>query len=84
MRRYIDEYLETPDREWLSPNFSEIKEKVLGMHRDGACADTIVKHLQDWMYIFDDEEEENWEREVVENIIAGKPVVNRWTKAEFE
>ena len=84
MRRYIDEYLETPDREWLSPNFSEIKEKVLEMHMDGAGVDTIVKYLQDWMYIFDDEEEENWEREVVENIIEGKPVVNRWTKAEFE
>ena len=84
MRRYIDEYLETPDREWLSPNFSEIKEKVLEMHGDGAGVDTIVKHLQDWMYIFEDEEEEKWEREVVENIIVGKPVVNRWTKAEFE
>ena len=84
MRRYIDEYLETPDREWLSPNFSEIKEKVLEMHGDGAGVDTIVKYLQDWMYIFEDEEEEKWEREVVENIIVGKPVVNRWTKAEFE
>ena len=83
MRRYIDEYLETPDCEWLSPNFSEIKEKVLEMHRNGAGVDTIVKHLQDWMYIFYDDEEEKWEREVVENIIAGKPVVNRWTKVEF-
>lgn len=36
------------------------------------------------MYIFTDEEETAWETEVVENIINGKPVINRFSKIEFK
>ena len=83
MRRYIDEYYELPDEQWLSPSPEEIKETVLKLHDNGESNDQIVKYLQEWMYIFTDEEEYAWEMEVVENIIAGKPVINRWTKEEF-
>ena len=83
MRRYIDEFYETPDREWLSPSPKEIKEEVLKRHNNGESVEEIVKFLQEWMYIFRDEEETVWELEVVNNIINGKAVVNRWTNIKF-
>lgn len=83
MRRYIDEFYEIPERQWLSPNPDEIKQIVLEKHNAGISIEDIVKHLQELMYIFVDEEETTWETEVVENIISGKPVLNRFTNIEF-
>ena len=83
MRRYIDEFYEVPERQWLSPNPDEIKQIVLEKHNAGISVEDIVKHLQELMYIFLDEEETAWETEVVENIINGKPVLNRFTNIEF-
>lgn len=83
MRRYIDEFYEIPERQWLSPNPDEIKQIVLEKHKAGISVEDIVKHLQKLMYIFLDEEETIWETKVVENIISGKPVLNRFTNIEF-
>ena len=84
MRRYIDEFYEIPERQWLSPNPDEIKQIVLKKHNAGISVEDIVRHLQDRMYIFTDEEETAWETEVVESIISGKPVINRFSKIEFK
>ena len=84
MRRYIDEYYEIPERQWLSPNPDEIKQIVLEKHNAGISVENIVRHLQDIMYIFTDEEETAWETEVVEKIISGKPVINRFSQIEFK
>lgn len=82
MRRYIDEYYEIPEEQWLtSPE--EIKKFVLEKHNAGLSVSEIVKELQDFIYIFKDEEETKWETEVVQNIIDGKPVLNRWTGIKF-
>ena len=83
MRRYIDEFYEIPERQWLSPNPDEIKQIVLEKHNAGISVEDIVKHLQKLMYIFVDEEETIWETEVVKNIISGKPVLNRFTNINF-
>ena len=83
MRRYIDEYYETEDRQWLSPSPEEIKEEVLRRNKNGESVEDIVEYLQEWMYIFNDDDETKWEKEVVKNIIEGKPVINRWTNFKF-
>ena len=84
MRRYIDEYYEIPEKQWLSPNPDEIKQIVLGKHNAGISVEDIVRHLQKVMYIFTDEEETAWETEVVESIISGKAVINRFSNEEFK
>lgn len=84
MRRFIDEYYEPKKRQWLSPSPDGIKEEVLKFHSKGVTNENIVKYLQEWLYIFTDEEETTWELQVVENIINGKPIVNRFTKNEFK
>ena len=84
MRRYIDEYYEISEEQWLSPTPKEIKNIVLEHHKNGESVEEIVKYLQDYMYIFTDKEETYWETEVVKNIIDGKPVINRWTNIEFK
>ena len=84
MRRYIDEYYEVPEEQWLSPSPEEIKEEVLRRNKNSESIEDIVKYLQEWMYIFNDDEETEWEKEVVKNIIEGKPVKNRWTNHFFQ
>lgn len=83
MRRYIDEYLETPEREWLTTNFKGIKNKVFEYHKNGMTVDEIVKQLQEDMYIFRDEEETKWETEVVYHILEGQSIKNRFTGVTF-
>lgn len=83
MRRYIDEYYEPEDEQWLSPSPEEIKEEVLRRNKNGESVEDIVEYLQEWMYIFNDDDETKWEKEVVKNIIEGKPVINRWTNFKF-
>ena len=83
MRRFIDEYYETPDEQWLTIGPQEIKNFVLEKHNEGLFVSEIVKELQEFLYIFRDEEETQWETKVVQNIIDGKPIINRWTGINF-
>lgn len=83
MRRFIDEYYELPEEQWLGPNPESIKEMVLQQYKLGKTIDEIVKYLQTELYIFIDEKETKWETEVVQNIIDSKPVLNRWTGIKF-
>lgn len=79
MRRFIDEYLEPPVRQFLELNFVGVRNKVLDYFDNGLTIDEIVKRLQEDMYLFTDEKETEWEREVVTNILEGKQVTNRFT-----
>jgi len=83
MRRYIDEYFELENKTNLTPNFGEIKLIILNLHKEGKSINDIVKHLQEILYIFTDEDETLWEAKIVKNIIEGKPVINRMTKVQF-
>lgn len=76
MRAYIEEYF---DKSHFIYDFNDIKNRVLQLHKDGKSIDEIVKHLQEWIYIFTDKEETEWEKKVVENIINGNKVINRFT-----
>ena len=42
MRRYIDEYYEIPERQWLWPNPDEIKRIVLEKHNAGISVEDIT------------------------------------------
>ena len=83
MRRFIDEFLEPEERQWLVPNFEGIKNKVFDYFDNGLKSEEIVKRLQKDMYIFTDEEEFDWELEVVNNILENKPITNRFTGITF-
>lgn len=83
MRRFIDEFLEPEERQWLVPNFEGIKNKVFDYFDNGLKPEEIVKQLQKDMYIFTDEQEFDWELEVVNNILENKPVINRFTGITF-
>ena len=82
MRLYIDEYLDSNSR--LIYSYNEIKDRVLQLHSEGKPEEEIVRYLQEWLYIFDDEEEFEWEKEVVKNIINGKEIKNRFTHEIFK
>ena len=71
------------ERQWLVPNFEGIKNKVLVYFDNGLKPEEIVKQLQKDMYIFTDEQEFDWELEVVNNILENKPVTNRFTGIIF-
>ena len=82
MRLYIDEYLDSNSR--LIYSYDDIKNKILQLHNEGKPEEEIVRYLQEWLYIFDDEEEIEWERKVVSNIISGKEIKNRFTHEIFK
>ena len=82
MRKYIDEYLDS-NSQWIY-SFDDNKNKVLQLHNTGKSEIEIVKYLQDWLYLFDDEEELEWEKEVVRNIINGEIIKNRFTREIFK
>ena len=82
MRKYIDEYLDS-DSQWIY-SFDDIKNKVLQLHNIGESEIKIVEYLQDWLYLFDDGEEVEWEKEVVRNIINGEIIKNRFTREIFK
>ena len=82
MRKYIDEYLDS-NSQWIY-SFDDIKNKVLQLHNTGISEFEIVEYLQDWLYLFDDEEELEWEKEVVRNIINGEIIKNRFTREIFK
>ena len=82
MRKYIDEYLDS-NSQWIY-SFDDIKNKVLQLHGEGKSEIEIVEYLQDWLYLFLDEEEHEWEKEVVNNIINGIEIKNRFTHEMFK
>lgn len=84
MRRYINEYFETPEEQTLKPSHEELKEIIIHKHNEGMTTNEIVKYLQDSLHLFNDETETEYEKEVVENIINNRPIRNRWTNIEFK
>ncbi len=82
MRKYIDEYLDS-NSQWIY-SYNDIKDKVLQLHEENKSEIEIVKYLQDWLYLFDDEEELEWEKEVVRNIINGKETKNRFVHETYK
>lgn len=55
MKRYIDEYFSETSH--LNPKSEEIVFKIFQMSNDKKSPGEIAKYLQDWLYLFDDEEE---------------------------
>lgn len=84
MRRFIDEYFELPEEQWLIPTFESIKKDVLEHHEQGMKIEEIVKYLQERYYVFTDDEETEHITTVVEKMICGMPVKNRFTGVEFK
>ena len=82
MRLYIDEYLDSNSR-WIY-SYNDIKEKVIQLHGENKSVDEIVRYLQNWLYLFLDEEEHEWEKGVVNNIINGIEIKNRFTHEIFK
>jgi hypothetical protein len=82
MRKYIDEYLDS-NSQWIY-SYNDIKDKVLQLYEEGKSETEIVKYLQEWLYLFDDEEELEWEKEVVRNIINGKEIKNRFVHETYK
>lgn len=83
MRRFIDEYLEPKEEQWLVPNFQGITNRIFDYFENGLSPGEIVKRLQEDLYIFTDEKETEWETEVVCKILEGQPVTNRYTGEVF-
>jgi hypothetical protein len=79
MRYYIDEYFGDD----LIHNFNDIKGVVLQKHNDGCAVHEIIDFLIEWLYIFKDDVEKKWYEEVVNNIIDGKPIKNRYTNEVY-
>lgn len=84
MKRYIDEYFEVRGKETLTSNFSDIKNLILEYHNNGMPIMHIVEHLQEKYYLFTDKEETDYLLLVINKIINGEPVQNRFTKVIFE
>lgn len=82
MRKYIDEYLDS-NSQWIY-SYNDIKDKVLQLHGEGKTEVEIIEYLQEWLYLFLDEEEFEWEKEVVSNIINGKEIKNRFTHEVYK
>ena len=78
MRRYIDEYLEPPNRQWLIHTFESIKSEAKDLHfNQKKTIDEIVEY-------FRDDEERAWEKKVIEDMINDREVTNRFTKITFK
>ena len=84
MIKYIYEYLEPPERQFLVTDFTGIRNKVFDYFDNGLTIDEIVERLHEDLYIFTDEEETEWEKKVVTNILEGKPITNRFTDITFD
>lgn len=82
MRKYIDEYLDS-NSQWIY-SYNDIKDKVLQLHEEDKSETEIVRYLQEWLCLFDDEEELEWEKEVVRNIINGKEIKNRFVHETYK
>ena len=84
MRRYIDEYFVLPGKETLNYTFEDIKKIILENHQHGMPLMHIVEYLQEKLYVFEDQEETNYLKDIIQKIINGEPVQNRWTKVKFQ
>jgi ribosomal protein S17E len=49
------------------------------LHADGKSVENISRELEEKHYIFNDDEEHQWNMKVVDNIINNCPVKNRFT-----
>lgn len=85
MRRYIDEYLEPPNRQWLIHTFESIKSEAKDLHfNQKKTIDEVVEYFIEKLYIFRDDEERAWEKKVIEDMINDREVTNRFTKITFK
>ena len=79
MRLYIDEFIEPKEEgHWKSP-FEDMVIEILKLHADGKSVEDISRELEENHYIFNDDEEHQWNIKVVDNIINNRPVKNRFT-----
>lgn len=84
MRRFIDEYFEVPEKQWLIHNYDSIKKDVLEHHAHGMKVEEIVEYLQERYYLFIDDAETEHITSVVKKMIYGMPVKNKFTGVEFK
>lgn len=84
MRRFIDEYFETSEEQWLIPTFDSIKKDVLKHHEQGMKVEEIVEYLQERYYLFTEDAETEHITSVVKKMIYGIPVKNKFTGVEFK
>jgi len=84
IKRYIDDFFEKSEDSTLPYDFETLKNEILSLHKAGKDAKEIVEYLQEKLYIYDDKEETDWEIKVVNSLIQGKPVINRWTRIVFK
>jgi len=83
MRLYIDEFIEPKERMQWNPPFEDMITEVLMLHADGKSVEDISRELEEKHYIFDDDEEHQWNMKVVDDIINNRPVKNRFTGYVF-
>lgn len=79
MRLYIDEFIEPKEKRHLNPSFEDMVMDVRKLHADGKSVEDISIELEEKHYIFNDDEEHQWNLKVVDNIINNRPVKNRFT-----
>lgn len=84
MRRFIDEYFELSENQWLIPNYDSIKKDVQEHHEHGMKVEKIVEYLQERYYLFTDDVETEHITSVVKKMIYGMPVKNKFTGVEFK
>lgn len=83
MRRYIDEFIEPPQRQWLTP-FETIIENILKRHDNGESVEEIARGIEEDHYLFTDDEEHAWNMEVIENVLNKQPINNRFTTYTYK
>lgn len=79
MRLYIDEFIEPKEKRHWNPPFEDMVIEILKSHVDGKSVEDISRELEENHYIFNDDEEHQWNMKVVDNIINNRPVKNRFT-----
>ena len=84
MRYYIDEYFVENDEQRLIYNFNDIKQKVIELHNNNKSIKSIVKYIQEWLYIFNDKDETQYETNIVKKIIKNEPIINRFSNKTFQ
>jgi hypothetical protein len=57
--------------------------EVRKLYADGKSVEDISRELEEKHYIFNDDEEHQWNMKVVDNIINNHPVKNRFTGYTF-
>jgi hypothetical protein len=83
MRHYIDEFIEPKEARHWNPPFEDMVMEVRKLHADGKSVEDISRELEEKHYIFNDDEEHQWNMKVVDKIINNRPVKNRFTGYTF-